>query len=181
MKNIVYSVIFVLILPVFSPVVAGGVGGVQCPKQELFSPVVAGGVGRVTGLPIPRFMSTKSNESNVRIGPNKKKYHVCLILKQKVPLKILDEQGDWRLIEDWEGETGWIHKRLLTDKLQAIIIIKVANIYAKPSTNISIIAKAPKHVILPITDCDITWCKTTISSINTQGYIQKTDFWGSLK
>ena len=158
MKNIVYSVIFVLILPVFSPVVAGG-------------------VGEVTGFPIPRFVSTKSNESNVRTGPSMG-YPIDFILQQKVPLKILDEHKDWREIEDWEGETGWIHKALLTGKLQAIIIIPVANIYAKPSTNSPIIAKANKHVILPITDCRITWCEITIPSINTQGYIQKTDFWG---
>lgn len=158
MKNsLYYIVIFAIILP---------------------SPLFANGVGVVTGFPIPRFVSTKSNKSNVRIGPDTK-YPVQFILKQKVPLKILDEYKNWRQIEDWDGDQGWIHKSLLIGELRAIVIVPIANIYENTNSNSHIIAKAEKHVILPIKKCSDTWCNITIPSIKKQGYIQKKNIWGN--
>ena len=77
-------------------------------------------VGNVTSLPIPRFVSTKSKPTNVRTGPGRR-YPIKFTFSEKVPLKIIDEYQDWRKIEDWQGEQGWIHKALLSSRRLGLI------------------------------------------------------------
>ena len=63
--------------------------------------------GQVTNLPIPRFVSMKAPEGNVRRGPSLS-HRVDWIFKQKnIPLKIIAEFGHWRQVVDWGGR-GWV-------------------------------------------------------------------------
>jgi SH3-like domain-containing protein len=63
-----------------------------------FSIVHAEQRGQVTNLPIPRFVSMKAPEGNVRRGPSLS-HRVDWIFKQKnTPLKIIAEFGHWRQV-----------------------------------------------------------------------------------
>ena len=144
------------------------------------SPVLASGVGIVTGFPIPRFVSTKSNENNIRTGPSIK-YPVRFILQARAPLQIIDEYQDWRQITDWEGENGWIHKALLTGTTRAIVITPQAHIYKKQTTDSPVVAIAPKSYIFPITACTDIWCKVEMQSPKMKGYVLTKHIWGRTK
>ena len=72
-----------------------------------FSSASADQRGQVTNLPIPRFVSMKAPEGNVRRGPSLS-HRVDWIFKQKnTPLKIIAEFGHWRQVVDWEGNQLW--------------------------------------------------------------------------
>ena len=69
--------------------------------------------GSVTGLEIPRFVSLKSNEVNLRVGPSTN-YPIELIYKTKnLPVEIIDEFDTWRKIKDHNRTIGWLHKSLI--------------------------------------------------------------------
>ena len=61
-------------------------------------------------LPLPRFVSLRASEVNMRIGPGTE-YEISWIYRRKsMPVEILEEFSTWRKIRDWEGSEGWVHK-----------------------------------------------------------------------
>jgi len=72
-----------------------------------------GKTGSVTGLDIPRFVSLKSNDANIRVGPSVNYPIKLKYVFQNLPLEIIDEFDVWRKSRDHEGNIGWIHKSLI--------------------------------------------------------------------
>ena len=66
------------------------------------APAVAadGPVGSVSGLPIPRFVSLKSDRVNVRGGPNKDQEVRWVYTRAGMPVEITAEFENWRRIRD---------------------------------------------------------------------------------
>ena len=69
--------------------------------------------GTVTGFDIPRFVSLKSNEINLRVGPSINYPINIKYIRKNFPIEIIDEFDLWRKVSDHEGNTGWIKKGLL--------------------------------------------------------------------
>ena len=62
--------------------------------------------GASTGLPLPRFVSLKSGEANMRSGPGTA-YPIRWVYRRKhLPVVIHDEHGHWRAIRDPWGESS---------------------------------------------------------------------------
>ena len=72
------------------------------------------GRGSSTNLPVPRFVSLKSSEGNVRRGPSLEHRIDWVFRHRDMPLRITGEFGHWRRVEDNEGQGGWIHYSLLS-------------------------------------------------------------------
>ena len=69
--------------------------------------------GSVTGLEIPRFVSLKSNEVNLRVGPSKNYPIELIYITKNLPVEIIDEFDTWRKIKDHNRTIGWLHKSLI--------------------------------------------------------------------
>ena len=72
-------------------------------------------------LPLPRFASIKSNEVTVRAGPGSAHKVLWIFVKKNEPVEIVEEFDNWRKIRDYEGQTGWVHSRMLIGKRHCII------------------------------------------------------------
>ncbi len=127
-----------------------------------------------TGFPIPRFVSLRSNEVNVRVGPG---FHFPLRWKliRKEPVEITAEFNNWRKIRCQDGAEGWTHQSMLSGKriiktIKDTIVRRGAFDKARP------VAKIEKNVICSIDKCKGNWCKVTIKDID--GWIEKESFWG---
>ena len=70
----------------------------------------------VSGLPVPRFVSLKSDRVNVREGPNKDQDVRWVYTRAGMPVEITAEFENWRRIRDWEGAEGWVYHSLLSGK-----------------------------------------------------------------
>ena len=69
--------------------------------------------GSVTGLEIPRVVSLKSNEVNLRVGPSTNYPIELTYVTENLPVEIIDEFDVWRKARDHNGTIGWLHKRLI--------------------------------------------------------------------
>ena len=126
---------------------------------------------------IPRFVSTKFNESNLRIGasidyPIKLTYFV-----ENFPLKIIGEYELWREVVDIDGNQGWMKKNLLKNKRYGIIKTthtQQAQIYNKPKGYI--IGKIGNRNIVKIKKCFKIWCEVKFN--HHSGWINKSNIWG---
>ena len=137
-------------------------------------------IGSDTGYRIPRFVSLKSNETNLRIGSSTNYPIILKYIIKSLPVEVNDEYHVWRKINDIEGNEGWIHKTLL--KGERFAIIKQSNkpaihVYSKPKGKI--IGEVGKYNIVKINTCLDQWCKINFNKNN--GWINKEYLWGVYK
>ena len=142
-----------------------------------FNLAYANSIGKETGLDLPRFVSLKSNESNMRVGPSKNYPIVIKYLKSNFPLKVIDEYDDWRKVIDFQYNSGWLHKSLIKGERNGIIISE--------SNNNTIIynTSGGKRVgeieigsIIRLNKCKMNWC--LITKKDYKGWVKKEYIWG---
>ena len=134
-------------------------------------------IGQSTGFKLPRFVSTKYNESNLRVGASKDYPIQLTYTLENFPLEIIDEHDVWRKIMDFENNQGWMHKSLLQGDRYGIINTshdQPAQIYNKPKGKL--IGKIGNRNIVKINNCFGLWCY--ISFNKYKGWINKLNIWG---
>src|SRR3569832_3581 len=139
-----------------------------------------GPVGSVSGLPIPRFVSLKSDRVNVRGGPNKDQEVRWVYTRAGMPVEITAEFENWRRIRDWEGAEGWVYHSLQSGRRTAVVVPKLNNelvpLYDSPEPTSAVTAKLQSGVLGSRMSCDGTWC--WFFGKNFSGYIQQDRLWG---
>src|SRR5690606_20036163 len=83
------------------------------------APVLAAGTNP-SGLPLPRFATTRSTPINVRVGPGTRYAVAWVDVKAGTPVEIIQEFDTWRKIRDVDGAEGWVHQNLLSGKRAGI-------------------------------------------------------------
>ena len=81
-------------------------------------------MGPVSGLPMPRYVSLKSDHVNVRGGPTKDNDVSWVYTRVGLPVEITAEFENWRRVRDSEGSEGWVYHSLLSGKRTAVVTLK---------------------------------------------------------
>ncbi|UWQ14941.1 aspartyl-trna synthetase [Aliiroseovarius sp. M344] len=132
--------------------------------------------GSVTNLPIPRFVSLKTSEGNVRRGPSLR-HRIDWVFKHPgMPLEIIGEFGHWRQVRDRDGVGGWVHYSLLSGARTAIIDADLSALYSRADTESQIDAYLEAGVIARVESCGLDWCRVKADGI--RGWTLKTNLWG---
>jgi SH3-like domain-containing protein len=140
----------------------------------------------VTGLPLPRFVSTRSNPINVRVGPGTK-YQIAWNYKVSgVPVEIIQEFDTWRKIRDMDGTEGWVHQSLLVGNRAGYATPLAANgevtMFASRSTEANVRARLAPGVRVNISECDGNWCEVSAGQPGERaaysGYVRQEEIWG---
>jgi SH3-like domain-containing protein len=137
-------------------------------------------VGQSTGLPIPRYVSLKSDRVNLREGPSKDHRTSWVFQRAGLPVEITAEFENWRRIRDSEGTEGWVLQSLLSGRRTGIVAPwkrgEVFPIYVKPVEGAGLSAKLQSGVQGVLRKCDAQWCRITGEGYD--GYIPKVLLWG---
>jgi SH3-like domain-containing protein len=145
-----------------------------------YAPAQAQQVGSVTGLPLPRYVSLKSDRVNLREGPSKDHRTAWLFQRAGLPVEITAEFDTWRKVRDSEGSEGWVLQALLSGRRTVIISPwkkgEIMPLYAKPQDNAETVANLQAGVIANIKRCDKGWCR--IYGTGYDGYISQKMLWG---
>lgn len=147
--------------------------------------VQAAEIGSSSGLPLPRYVSLKSDEVNLRSGPGKEYPTQWVYRRAGLPVEVLKEFEGWRQVRDAEGVTGWVNQSLLSGRRTALILpweIKQGSppptiaLLQDDSENARASAIVEAGVIANIQSCDSKWCYVIIERF--KGYIQQKKLWG---
>ena len=139
-------------------------------------PAMAQDRGKVTNLPLPRYVSIKSSEANVRRGPSLT-HRIDWVFKRKdLPVQIVAEHGHWRRIRDRDGQGGWVHYSLLSGVRHVIIDADLLALRARPDAGASEVARLEMGVIARLGECLPDWCR--LSAGGYKGWSPKTALWG---
>jgi SH3-like domain-containing protein len=137
--------------------------------------------GPVTGLPVPRFVSLKSDRVNVRGGPQKEQDVRWVYTRAAMPVEITAEYENWRRIRDWEGAEGWVYHSLLSGKRTAVIVPKVKDelvpLFENADGESNVSAKLQSGVLATLRSCSGNWCRITGKGFD--GYIRQERLWGA--
>jgi len=135
-----------------------------------------------TGLPLPRYVSLRASEVNVRTGPGVRYPVDWVFQRHGLPVEIVAEFDTWRKIRDTEGTEGWVHQSLLSGKRMLIVTGSAATkthiLRRKPSAAAKAVAKAEANVVGRLLECPkkSDWCRVHIGGF--EGWMKRTAFWG---
>jgi SH3-like domain-containing protein len=132
------------------------------------------------GLPVPRFVSLKSDRVNVRAGPTKDHDVTWVYTRSGLPVEITAEFENWRRIRDWEGAEGWVYHSLLSGRRTAVVVAKSKNdlvpVMASADAGASVSAKVEAGVVGAVKSCSGSWCHFTGEKFD--GWIRQERLWG---
>jgi SH3-like domain-containing protein len=136
------------------------------------------GVGCVTNLPLPRFVSLKTDKGNARRGPGLTHKIDWVFTRAGMPLKITAEHENWRRIEDSEGAGGWVHYSLLSGTRSVLVAVDMAEFRANPDPGAKVVLQAEAGAVGRVLECAPDWCRISFSE--GKGWAPKTLLWGVL-
>ena len=134
-----------------------------------------------TGLPLPRYVSLRAGEVNLRTGPGVQYPVDWVYLRQNLPMEIIAEYGTWRKVRDWQGTQGWVHQSMVSRLRTLIITGNTRTVRRKADAQSKPIAILEAGVIGKLLSCpDLNgWCRVDVAG--QKGWLRRVDFWGVLK
>lgn len=138
-------------------------------------------VGLVTGLPMPRYVSLKSNKINLRTGPGFR-YPVDWVFQRRLlPVIVVEEFENWRQVRTHDGIIGWLHKNMISGIRTFRVVKQTQALKAKPESASADMAKLSIGVVGKISSCDEAWCKVVVDSADhgpVDGWLSKANLFG---
>ena len=135
-------------------------------------------VGKVTNLPIPRYVSIRANEANLRVGPGGQYPVRWRLMRASMPVMIVDEEEQWREVELYDGERGWLYAPLLSGARTLYVTASRAPLLSKGKLDARVEAFVEKGVVLRAKKCEPQWCEARKGDIS--GWISRSSVWGFL-
>ena len=133
-----------------------------------------------SGLPIPRYVSLKSDHVNVRAGPTKDNDVAWVYTRSGLPVEITAEYENWRRVRDSEGAEGWVYHSLLSGRRTAVVTMKskdgLAPLRENPDSTAEVTARLQAGVVAQVKKCTSNWCH--VAGNGFDGWIEQQRLWG---
>lgn len=129
-----------------------------------------------TGLPLPRFVSLRAAEVNLRAGPGTR-YPIDWVYRRSgMPVEIIDEFDTWRRIRDWQGTEGWIHQSMVQGRRGVLITGQLRTLRRKPEAEAPGVAQLEAGVVGTLEGCRGEWCEVAAGGYS--GWLPRNTFYG---
>lgn len=132
------------------------------------------GVGSVSRLPIPRFVSLKSNDVNVRVGPGVGYPIRQVYMRANLPMEVIAEFGNWRKVKDVYGSEGWVLHSLLSGRRYAIAVQEAPMLNMHKGSRA--VMRLGEGVQVKLEECEETQCE--VEYHDEKGWVDKSNLWG---
>jgi uncharacterized protein YgiM (DUF1202 family) len=113
---------------------------------------------------------------NMRAGPGTR-HEALWSLTRGYPVEILGRKGSWYQVRDFERDTGWIYRPLLSKTPHHIVKAEVANIRSGPGLRSRIIGKAAYGDVMRTLEKRRQWAKVRNEG-GLVGWISRRLLWG---
>lgn len=150
-------------------------------KKFILSGILLISILAVSSAAFAKMVSVVGDNVNLRSGPGTK-YSIKWKYGSGFPLKVLKEQGSWVKVEDFEGDTGWLYKKLTSPT--GYMIVKVhknqntkVNIRSGPGTKYKVVGKAYYGVVLKTIKQQNGWAHVKHDS-GLEGWVKRSLLWG---
>jgi SH3-like domain-containing protein len=125
---------------------------------------------------LPRFVSLRADQVNLRVGPGENYPIEWVLTRKDMPVEIIRQFENWRMIRDWQGTEGWVHERMVTGKRAVIVKGGLRALRREADLAAQIVARAEPGVVARLLECRADWCR--IEAADIAGWVQRGDLWG---
>lgn len=130
-----------------------------------------------SGLALPRFVSLKSNEVNLRTGPGTR-YPIDWIYRRRgLPVEVVDEYDDWRRVRDQDGTMGWVHRFMLASHRTVLVTGQTRILRRRPAADAPGVAYLEPGVVADLEHCQHAWCR--IEAQGFDGWLRRNEIFGT--
>jgi len=133
-------------------------------------------VGTETGLPIPRYVTLRAKEVNVRAGPGARYPIEWVYQRPNLPVEVVAEFDTWRKIRDHDGTEGWVHQSMLSGRRAVLVIGGDHLLRRRPDPGAPPVARVEAGVIGTLEGCRRDWCEIGVAGLG--GWIHRSQIWG---
>jgi SH3-like domain-containing protein len=135
--------------------------------------------GSVTGLPLPRWASLRTDEVNLRSGPGTRYQIEWQYHRRDLPVQIEREFEVWRQIEDQDGVKGWVHQATLTGRRSLVVVGGERLMRRSAADDAAAVARLKPGVVGRIRSCDANsaWCEVEVRDY--RGWLKRSEFSGA--
>ncbi|BDI61240.1 SH3 domain-containing protein [Qipengyuania nanhaisediminis] len=127
---------------------------------------------------VPYWAVLRFDEVNMRVGPSEAYRIAWVYRRQGLPVRVLRLREGWRLVQDHEGEQGWIASSQL--RLARGVLVTGeghADIRAEASPQSSLRWRAEPGVVGALLGCEQGYCEVDIAG--RTGWIAENRLWGA--
>ena len=146
------------------------------PESQAQQTGAAGSEAPGSALGLPRFVSLRAPEVNLRTGPGTRYPIDWVYQRRDLPVEIIDEFDTWRRIRDAEGTAGWVHQSMLQSKRSVQITGEGVSLRRDPQDDSRPLAKLERGVIAKLESCGGAWCVIELDGY--KGWIKRAEVWG---
>lgn len=114
-----------------------------------------------SGLPLPRYVSLRAEEVNMRTGPGMQYPIEWVYRRRGLPVEVINEHDTWRKIRDWQGAQGWVHQSMITGKRSVQVLGSERTLRERADVMSPAMAYVEPDVIGAVLECPdgSTWCR----------------------
>ncbi len=142
------------------------------------APVIDPTKGSVTGLAIPRFMSLRFDDVNLRVGPGTRYPIDWVYHRRDLPVEILRELEDWRLVQDQDNIRGWVRAPTLSPRRAFSVRESDHVLRASAADDAAAVARLKPGVVGRVRLCAAAslWCEVEVATY--RGWLKRQDIFG---
>lgn len=131
-------------------------------------------------LPVPRFVSLRTNPVNLRIGPGVRYQIDWVYVRKGLPVEVIAEYETWRRIRDPDGAEGWVHQSMLSGRRSAVIVaatgpVPLRKADSEPS---DVAAMIEPGVVVALQRCPVGGAACRVEVAGHQGWLSRAALWG---
>jgi len=130
-----------------------------------------------SGLPVPRFVSLRAAEVNLRTGPGTRYPIEWVLTKRSLPVEVIQEFDTWRKIRDHQGSVGWVQSGFLAGRRTLLVTGETRRLRSERGDDGATVAMVEPGLIGRLIECRDAWCRAEIGGY--KGWLRKTEFWGA--
>jgi len=122
------------------------------------------------------FVSTQGGPARVRSGPTAKAT-AMFSLKDHYPLRVLENDGSWARVKDYEGDGGWVSVKSLSLKSYVIVKKRTVTVREGPGTQTAKRFVADKGFPFEVIEEKSGWLHVKCAD-GDEGWCNARDVWG---
>jgi len=128
---------------------------------------------------VPYWASIRAKIVNMRKGPAPA-YPIAWVYKrQQLPLKVLRLKEGWRLVQDQDGEQGWILAQFLSPDRSAVVTGQgMTEMHAEAGGAGKMLWQVEPGVVGKLGPCGAGWCRFDVGAGHV-GFVAQSRLWGA--
>jgi len=144
-----------------------GTAAVAAPPPDFDTPSKA---------PVPRWAMLRKNEVYARNGPSKDNPRIWTYRVADLPVQIISETRDWRLICDPMHGVAWVSKTMLQAQ-KTVMSTGRLQLHDGPNAASPVKAYLRPNALASLEKCARDWCKVSVGGIG--GWAPQSALWGT--